>query len=49
MNDYNYLTEHEKRLFGYIEYIPSEYPPIESEWNNDESIEIDALNDIFNL
>lgn len=49
MRDYDYLTEHEKRLFCYTEYVPCEYPPLEDKWYDDESIEIDALNDIFNL
>lgn len=49
MHDYDCLTDHEKRLFGYIDYIPSEYPPHDEEWYDEESIEINALNDIFNL
>lgn len=48
-NDYEYLTEHEKSIFGYIENIPSEYEPIEEAWNEEDLLELDALNDIFNL
>ena len=39
MNNSDYLTETEKSLFGYIEHIPSEYPPYENEWNEDEITE----------
>lgn len=50
MNDSNYLTETEKFLFGYTEYIPSEYPPYDSEeWDNEELEVIEELNEIFNL
>ena len=49
MNNYDYLTETEKFLFGYTENIPSEYPPCEDAWNDEENEELDALNDIFNL
>lgn len=49
MNNYDYLTETEKSLFGYIENIPSEYPPCEDAWNEEENEELDALNEIFNL
>ena len=49
MNNSDYLTETEKSLFGYIEHIPSEYPPYEDEWSEDEITEIETLNDIFNL
>lgn len=49
MNNYDYLTEHEKSMFGYIENIPSEYEPIEEAWNEDDLLEIDALNDILNI
>ena len=49
MNSSDYLTETEKFLFGYTQYIPSEYPPYEDEWNEDEITEIETLNEIFNL
>ena len=49
MNNYDYLTETEKALFGYIENVPSEYPPYEDAWNDEENEELDALNEIFNL
>lgn len=49
MNNSDYLTETEKFLFGYIEHIPSEYPPYEDIWDEEETTEIEALNDIFNL
>lgn len=48
VNKYDYLTEHEKRLFGYIEYIPSEYSE-EDIYTNDDAHEIDFLDDIFNI
>ena len=50
MNNSDYMTETEKFLFGYIEHIPSEYPPYEDIWNEEEEeTELDALNEIFNL
>ena len=49
MNNSDYLTETEKFLFGYIEHIPSEYPPYEEEWDNEELEAIEELNEIFNL
>lgn len=49
MNNYDYLTEHEKRMFGYIEYIPSEQEPIEEAWNEEDLLEIEALNEILNI
>ena len=49
MNNYNYLTDHEKSLFGYIENIPSEYEPKEEAWNEEELETLETLNDIFNL
>lgn len=49
MNNSDYLTETEKSLFGYIEHIPSEYPPYDEEWNEEEITEIETLNEIFNL
>ena len=49
MNNSDYLTETEKSLFGYIEHIPSEYPPYEDIWDEEEATEIEALNDIFGL
>ena len=49
MNNSDYLTETEKFLLGYIEHIPSEYPPYEDEWNEDEVTELETLNEIFNL
>lgn len=49
MNNNDYLTETEKFLFGYIEHIPSEYPPYEDIWDNEELEVIEELNEIFNL
>lgn len=49
MNNYDYLTDHEKSLFGYIENVPSENEPIEETWNEEYLLEIDALNDILNV
>ena len=49
MNNSDYLTETEKFLFGYIEHIPSEYPPYEDIWDNEELEAIEELNEIFNL
>lgn len=50
MLDYEYLTEHEKSIFGYIENIPSEHEPYNMDlWNDEEEEELNALNDIFNL
>ena len=49
MNNSDYLTETEKFLLGYIEHIPSEYPPYDEEWNDDDLEAIETLNDIFNL
>lgn len=49
MNNYDYLTETEKTLFGYVEHIPSEYPPYGDAWNDETLTEIDALNDILNI
>ena len=49
MNNSDYLTETEKSLFGYIERIPSEYPPYDEEWNEEELEAIEELNEIFNL
>ena len=49
MNNSDYLTETEKFLFGYIEHIPSEYPPYEDIWDNEELEVIEELNEIFNL
>ena len=49
MNNSDYLTETEKFLLGYIEHIPSEYPPYDEEWSEDEITEIEILNEIFNL
>lgn len=48
-NDYDYLTEHEKSMFGYIENIPSEYEPIEEAWNEEYLEEVEAINDILNI
>lgn len=48
-SDYDYLTEYEKSIFGYIENIPSEYEPIEEVWNEEDLLEIEALNDILNV
>lgn len=49
MNNYDYLTEHEKYLFGYIENIPSEYEPIHEVWDEEYLEEIEALNEILNI
>ena len=49
MNNSDYLTETEKSLFGYIEHIPSEYPPHNEEWDTEELEAIEELNEIFNL
>ena len=49
MNNYDYLTETEKFLFGYTENIPSEYEPIEETWSEEYLLELEALNEIFNL
>ena len=50
MNNYDYLTEHEKSIFGYIENIPGEYPPTnETTWNDEDVETLETLNDIFNL
>ena len=49
MNNSDYLTETEKSLFGYIEHIPSEYPPYDEECDNEELEVIEELNEIFNL
>ena len=49
MNNSDYLTETEKSLFGYTEHIPSEYPPYEDIWDNEELEAIEELNTIFNL
>lgn len=50
MLDYEYLTEHEKKLFGYIEDVPQEHEPYNIDlWDEEDKNELDALNDIFNL
>ena len=49
MNNSDYLTETEKFLLGYIEHIPSEYPPYDEGWSEDELEAIEELNEIFNL
>lgn len=53
MNNYDYLTEHEKSIFGYIENIPSEHEPKIEIWDDkwdDEDVEaLETLNNIFNL
>ena len=49
MNNYDYLTEYEKNIFGYIENTPSEYEPIEEAWNEDDLLELEALNEILNI
>ncbi len=48
VNKYDYLTEHEKRLIGYIEYVPSEYSD-EDIYTDDDANEMDFLDDIFNV
>lgn len=49
MSNYDYLTDHEKSMFGYIENIPSEYEPKEDAWDEEYLEEIEAINDIFNI
>ena len=49
IKEYEYLTEHEKSLFGYIENIPSENEPIDEVWNEEDVEAIEELNEIFNL
>lgn len=49
MNSYDYLTKHEKSLFGYIENVPSENEPIEEAWNEEDLLELEALNEILNI
>lgn len=50
MLDYEYLTEHEKKLFGYIEDVPQEYTPYDADlWDEEDTEELDALNEMFNL
>lgn len=51
MLDYEYLTEHEKKLFGYIEDVPQENEPIYNMelWDEEEEEELNVLNNIFNL
>lgn len=49
MNNYDYLTETEKFLFGYTENIPTEYEPTDDAWDEDYIEEIEAINDIFNI
>ena len=49
MNNSDYLTETEKSLFGYTEHIPSEYPPYEDIWDEEETTDLEMLNEIFNL
>lgn len=48
VNKYDYLTEYEKRLVGYIEYIPSEYSD-EDIYTDDDANELDFLENIFNI
>lgn len=48
-NDYEYLTEYERNLFGYTENVSSEYEPIEEAWNEEDLLELDALNEILNI
>lgn len=49
MNNCDYLTEHEKSIFGYIENIPSEHEPTTETWDNEDVETLETLNDIFNL
>ena len=49
MNNYDYLTEHDKSIFGYIEDVPSEHEPIDEAWSEEEVNAIEELNAIFNL
>lgn len=49
MNNYDYLTEHEKSMFGYTENIPCEHEPIEEVWDEEDLLELEALNDILNV
>lgn len=48
INKYDYLTEHEKRLVGCIEYIPSEYSE-DDIYSEDDTSELEFLDDIFNI
>lgn len=48
MNKYDYLTEHEKRLIQYIEYVPCELSDDDIYTDNDIS-ELEFLNDAFNV
>ena len=49
MNNYDYLTEYEKSIFGYIENIPSEEEPKYEAWDEEYLEEIEAINDILNI
>ena len=49
MNNYDYLTETEKFLFGYTENIPTEYEHIEEAWDEEYIEENEAINDILNI
>lgn len=49
VNRYDYLTEHEKRLVGCIEYIPSEHSDEDIYTEDDDANEIDFLEDLFNI
>lgn len=48
VNRYDYLTEREKRLVGYTQYIPPEYSD-EDIYIEDDTSELDFLDDIFNI
>ena len=49
MSNYDYLTEHEKSMFGYIEDVPSENEPKYEAWDEGYLEEIEAINDILNI
>ena len=49
MNNYDYLTEHEKNIFGYTEDVPSEYEPTTETWDFEDVETLETLNNIFNL
>lgn len=48
VNKYDYLTEYEKRLVGYIEYVPCEHSD-DDIYIDDDANEMDFLDDIFNI
>lgn len=48
VNKYDHLTKHEKRLVGYIEYVPCELSE-DDIYTEDDTNELDFLNDAFNV